>query len=139
MPTNEAKKKYDIQYAKDKLKRIPLDVQKNKYEEIKVSASAAGESINGYIKKAIDQRMERESVTSSPEPTKPNTPERSSPAAPKQEKQYKPFTGADEQQIDFSKLLASIQYQMEIADMFGMDVLNTLVEKARQQEEKETE
>lgn len=135
MPANEAKKKYDLQYAKDKLKRIPLDVQKSKYEEIKTSASAVGESVNGYIKKAIDQRIERESVTSPPEQSQHTTPERSSPAAPKQEKQYKPFTEADEQQIDFSKLLASIQYQMEIADIFGMDVLNTLMEKARQQEE----
>lgn len=86
MPTNEAKKKYDIQYAKDKLKRIPLDVQKGKYEKIKVSASAVGESVNGYIKKAIDQRMERENVPSSPERTKPTPPQQSSTAAPKQEK-----------------------------------------------------
>ncbi len=39
MPTNEAKKQYDLQYAKDKLKRIPLDV-----------------------KKAIDERMQRDSI-----------------------------------------------------------------------------
>ena len=48
-------------YAKKNLKRIPLDVQKEKYEEIKAAATAAGESVNGYIKKAVDQRMERES------------------------------------------------------------------------------
>lgn len=30
-----------------------------KYEEIKTAASDAGESVNGYIKKAIDERMER--------------------------------------------------------------------------------
>lgn len=58
MPTKEDKAKYDMQYAKAKLKRIPLDVQKEKYEEIKAAANAAGETINGYIKKAIDQRME---------------------------------------------------------------------------------
>ena len=56
-----AKSKYDIEYAKAKLKRIPLDVQKEKYEEIKTAATAAGESVNGYIKKAIDQRMEHDS------------------------------------------------------------------------------
>ena len=59
MPTKEDKAKYDIQYAKTKLKRIPLDVQE-KYEEIKTAAGHAGESVNGYIKKAIDERMERE-------------------------------------------------------------------------------
>ena len=54
------KTKYDLEYAKKKLKRIPLDVQKEKYDEIKAAATAAGESVNGYIKKAIDDRMERE-------------------------------------------------------------------------------
>ena len=49
-------------YAKKNLKRIPLDVQKEKYEEIKAAATAAGESVNGYIKKAVDQRMERDNA-----------------------------------------------------------------------------
>lgn len=60
MADNESKKKYDIQYAKNKLKRIPLDVQKEKYDEIKAAAVIAGESVNCYIKNAISQRMERE-------------------------------------------------------------------------------
>ena len=55
-----AKTKYNMKYAKTKLKRIPLDVQKEKYEEIKAAADAVGESVNGYIKTAIDQRMERD-------------------------------------------------------------------------------
>ena len=33
---------------------------KEKYEEIKTAADASGESVNGYIKKAIDERMERD-------------------------------------------------------------------------------
>ena len=57
---NSEKAKYDMAYAKTKLKRIPLDVQKEKYEEIKLAAEAAGEKVNTYIKKAIDERMERE-------------------------------------------------------------------------------
>lgn len=62
MGNSESKTEYNIRYAKEKLKRIPLDVQKEKYEEIKAAADAAGEKVNGYIKKAIDQRMERDSV-----------------------------------------------------------------------------
>lgn len=62
MPEISTKAKYDIEYARNKLKRIPLDVQKEKYEEIKAAATAAGESVNGYIKKAVDQRMERDNV-----------------------------------------------------------------------------
>ena len=60
MPTKEDKAKYDIQYAKSKLKRIPLDVKKEEYEQIKAAADAAGESVNGYIKQAIKQRMQRD-------------------------------------------------------------------------------
>lgn len=62
MPEISTKAKYDIEYAKNKLKRIPLDVQKEKYEEIKAAATDAGESVNGYIKKAVDQRMERDNA-----------------------------------------------------------------------------
>ena len=58
MATN--RKGYDAEYAKKNLKRIPLNVHKEKYEEIKAAADIAGESVNGYIKRAIDERMERD-------------------------------------------------------------------------------
>lgn len=54
----DKKTEYTIQYAKDRLKRVPLDVTKEKYDEIKAAADEVGESVNGYIKKAIDDRME---------------------------------------------------------------------------------
>ena len=54
-------------YAKKNLTRIPLDVQKEKYEEIKAAAETSGESVNDYIKKAIDERMERTSIKTSAE------------------------------------------------------------------------
>lgn len=56
----DKKTEYNLNYAKEKLKRIPLDVQKEKYEQIAQAAAVAGESVNGYIKKAIDLRMEQE-------------------------------------------------------------------------------
>ena len=61
MTLSDQRKEYLYDYQKSKLKRIPLDVQKEKYEEIKAAADYAGESVNGYIKKAIDERMERDS------------------------------------------------------------------------------
>lgn len=61
MSYKENKKAYNMNYAKDKLKRIPLDVQKEKYDQIKTAADNVNESVNGYIKKAIDMRMESES------------------------------------------------------------------------------
>ena len=45
------KKSYDLKYAKDKLKRIPLDVPKEKYDQIKAAADNAGESVNGWTEK----------------------------------------------------------------------------------------
>ena len=60
MPLTEAQKNANIKYREKSIKRIPLDVQKEKYEEIKAAADAAGEKVNGYIKKAIDERMLRE-------------------------------------------------------------------------------
>jgi len=57
MPYNENKKAYNADYIKQNIKRVPLDVQKDKYEEIKAAAEAAGESINGFIKRAVDIRM----------------------------------------------------------------------------------
>ena len=61
MTYNENKRKYNDQYKKDHFKRIPLDVQKEKYDQIKAAADNVGESVNGYIKKSIDMRIDAES------------------------------------------------------------------------------
>lgn len=62
MPSKEDKAKYDMEYAKKNLKRIPLDVHKEKYEEIKTSAETTGEKVNSYIKAAIDEKMSQISI-----------------------------------------------------------------------------
>ena len=49
-----------IDYAKRSLKRIPLDVQKEQYENIKAHAEQQGETVNGFIKRAIMEAMERD-------------------------------------------------------------------------------
>lgn len=56
----DRKTQYNLDYAKKNLKRIPLDVQKEKYDQIKAAADSAGEKVNSYIKRAIDERMERD-------------------------------------------------------------------------------
>lgn len=53
-----AKKRYDAKYAAEHYKRIGLDVTFEKHEQIKAASAAVGESVNGYIKKAIDARIE---------------------------------------------------------------------------------
>lgn len=57
MALTEQRKESMYKYAKENLKRIPLDVQKEKYEEIKEAAATSGEKINGYIKSAIESKM----------------------------------------------------------------------------------
>lgn len=64
---SEKKKAYNIRYQREKMKRIPLDVQFPEYELIKQAAINNGESVNGYIKKAIFSRIESESITDPPE------------------------------------------------------------------------
>ena len=60
MAITPERKEYIYQYAKEKLKRIPLDVTKATYEEIKAHAEARQESTNGFIKRAISETMERD-------------------------------------------------------------------------------
>ncbi|MEY8424677.1 ribbon-helix-helix protein, CopG family [Lachnospiraceae bacterium 38-14] len=56
----EAQKKASLRYAKDRLKRVPLDLKRDDYEKLSESAKAAGKSINGFIKEAIREKIERE-------------------------------------------------------------------------------
>ncbi|MCD7777613.1 MAG: hypothetical protein LUH47_03825 [Clostridiales bacterium] len=60
MANSEKKVQYNLNYAKEKLKRIPLDVPKTRYEEIKSYADSKGETVNGFIKRAISETMERD-------------------------------------------------------------------------------
>ena len=62
MTLSNQRKEYLYEYQKTKLKRIPLDVTKEKYEQIVSAAEQAGKSVNGYIKQAIDEKMERDNV-----------------------------------------------------------------------------
>lgn len=54
------KAKYDVDYAKKNIKRVPLDMQKDDYDKLQAAANAVGEKVNTYIKRAIFERMERE-------------------------------------------------------------------------------
>ncbi len=59
----DKKTQYNLAYAKEKLKRVPLDMQLQEYEQLKAAAESAGESVNGYIKQAIRQRMAETETT----------------------------------------------------------------------------
>lgn len=56
----ESRLKADYKYKAKHIKRVPLDMQITEYEELKVAATASGQTVNGYIKAAIREKMERE-------------------------------------------------------------------------------
>lgn len=62
MAYNEESYAASKRYKEKNIKRVPLDMQKSAYERLQVAAAAQGERVNEYIKKAIEQRMERESI-----------------------------------------------------------------------------
>ena len=57
MAITEERRKYLYDYHKNNLKRVPLDL--SDYELLKAEAQNAGESVNGFIKQAIAEKLER--------------------------------------------------------------------------------
>lgn len=55
------RREYLKEYHKTKLKRVPLDLPLQKYDEVKKFAESHSETVNGFIKRAIDETMERDS------------------------------------------------------------------------------
>ncbi len=55
----DSQRQAHYKYKKAHLKRVPLDLKLEEYQEVKVAAEASGESVNGYIKKAIRLRLNR--------------------------------------------------------------------------------
>lgn len=60
MPRSKASNEAQYRYNAAHIKRVPLDMRIEDYNRLKTAADACGESVNGYIKKAVDERMERE-------------------------------------------------------------------------------
>lgn len=137
MAISESQKKASMKYAKEKLKRIPLDVPKEKYTEIQAMAQATGQSVNGYIKRAIKETMERDRALINNESIGKLKIE---PTEPKKEpnKQYKQLIDSDLAEIDLERLIHDALYQIEIGEIYGMETLAKLLEKARQQSTTET-
>ena len=53
----ENKKAYTMNYKKKNYKRVPLDLSIDKYDKVKERSQELGETVNGFIKKAIDSRL----------------------------------------------------------------------------------
>ena len=57
---SKAQQKAVQKYVKKNYDRIELSVPKGQKDFISQLATAAGESVNGYIKKAVEERIQRE-------------------------------------------------------------------------------
>lgn len=58
MPYDEKQKEYSIKYARENLKRIPLDVKKEYYDKvIAVEAEKRGISVRAFILQAIEEKI----------------------------------------------------------------------------------
>lgn len=133
MPLTKEQMQTRYDYAKKNLKRIPLDVQKEKYDAIKAAADSAGESVNGYIKKAIDDRMERDgSPTAAADPQ--NVPQSEPQAKPNSAGLPSYLTPDILAHIDAKRFLGGDNaYQLEIGTIIGMDNLSSLADYLKQQ------
>ncbi len=60
MPASKAQQKAVNKYVKEKYDRVLLTMDKGRKETIKAHAEAQGESVNGFINRAIAETMERD-------------------------------------------------------------------------------
>lgn len=59
MAYNEKSRDRTIEYAKANYKRVPLDLKLSDYDLLVQSAARVNESVNGFIKQAIFDRINR--------------------------------------------------------------------------------
>lgn len=59
-PISEARKRANAKYNAKAYTKLMVRIRKEDEDAIRTAIEASGESVNGYILKAIRQRMERE-------------------------------------------------------------------------------
>ena len=60
MPISKAQQKAVTKYVKSKYDRFGLTMPKGRLDEIKAHADSKGESVNGFVNRAIKETMERD-------------------------------------------------------------------------------
>ena len=60
MPASKAQQRAVSKYMKENYDEIKVRVEKGQKDIIKAHAEARGESVNGFIGRAIDETMERD-------------------------------------------------------------------------------
>lgn len=60
MTVSKAQQKAVHKYVRENYDRVEVTLPKGKKAEVKAHADAQGESLNGFINRAIDETMERD-------------------------------------------------------------------------------
>jgi len=60
MPISKANQRAVNKYVKNNYDRLNITVPKGRKEEIQDYAAAVGQSLNGYVVQAVDERIERD-------------------------------------------------------------------------------
>lgn len=63
MPASKAQQKAVAKYMKNNYDNFQLRMPKGKKDKIKLHVENRGESLNGFINKAIDEKMERDKAS----------------------------------------------------------------------------
>lgn len=63
MPTTKAGQKAVNKYMKNNYDRVNLVLSKGKKESLQAHAQEKGESLNGFINRAIDETVERDKIS----------------------------------------------------------------------------
>ena len=73
MPRTKASNAAQYRYNQGHIKRVPLDMQLCDYDALKAHADSTGESVNGFIKRAISAAI-HSAPTEAPAPAQPAQP-----------------------------------------------------------------
>lgn len=60
MTTSESQKRATIKYARSHLKRVPLDLKQDYYDQVKAFLIEKGVPVNTYIKTALSEKLDRD-------------------------------------------------------------------------------
>ncbi len=118
-------------YMKDFVE-IKVRMKADKRTLIQEHAANMGESATAFINRAIDEAIEHDTQKQEESPAlelKSEAPHTSQ----KKPGQFKPFTESDAKKIDITRLPKDIRYQMDIIEVYGRDVLASLLDKARKE------
>ena len=62
MPISEARRRANDKYIKEKYERLPVSYPKEFCEKVREAAAGKDESLAGYVRKAIEEHMQRENL-----------------------------------------------------------------------------